>query len=254
MRYNLFISTQSSTYNILDINEDELSKVLDAYKFGKDSLFIQGKKYWLSKLFEIQIFTFDNEKIKTGKDLVEICKKQELFEYGYMRFNEWIPVAVLEQVGKRVTDELIKDDYGYLKDARIEGVSSDTFVDPTRIDELADIVSTDHDFTKLIAILKELNVAYANGMFLTIPLLVRATIDHVPPIFQKSNFADVCGSYGNRSFRDSMNNLEKSSRKIADSFLHLQMRNKESLPTKTQINFKHDLDVLLQEIVRMMKK
>ena len=51
-----------------------------------------------------------------------------------------------------------------------------------------------------------------------------------------------------------MNILDKSSRKIADSFLHTQIRKHESaLPTFTQINFKHDLDVLLQEIVRVIK-
>ena len=51
-----------------------------------------------------------------------------------------------------------------------------------------------------------------------------------------------------------MNILEKSSRKIADSYLHTQIRkNESSLPTETQINFKNDLDVLLQEIERKIK-
>lgn len=157
-------------------------------------------------------------------------------------------------VGKRITGELIKGDFGFLKDARIEATTTEIFVGPSRIDELENIKSEQFDFTKLISLLKEMNVAYSHNLFLTIPLLVRSFIDHIPPIFSKTTFADVCGSCGTQSFKDSMSNLNKSSRKIADSFLHTQIRNQESLPTKTQINFKHELDVLLQEIVRVNKK
>jgi hypothetical protein len=82
--------------------------------------------------------------------------------------------------------------------------------------------------------------------------LVRSVIDHIPPLFGKTNFAEVCGSHGTRSFKDSMNKLE-SCRKIADSYLHTQIRNRESLLTRTQIDFRADLDVLLQEIVRVKK-
>lgn len=85
-------------------------------------------------------------------------------------------------------------------------------------------------------------------------MIVRAIIDHIPPVFGKSNFAEVCGGYGTKSFRDSMNNLDKSSRKIADAYLHTPIRAKEVLPNRTQVNFKHDLDVLLQEIERVNKK
>jgi hypothetical protein len=253
MKFNIFINTDLSTYNILDINEEELNKVVDAYKYGKETFFIQGKKYWLTNLFEIQIFTFESDQFSSGTDLIEFCKKNNLFKYGSFRMSEWIPVKILEEVGEKVTDEYIKDDYGYLKDTRIAGITNDLFVDAKRIDEISEINDNLFDFTKLITFLKELNVAYANGLFLSIPLLIRAIIDHVPPLFDKKNFSEVCGSFGNRSFRDSMNNLDKSSRKIADSFLHVQIRNKESLPNLTQINFKNDLDVLLQEIVRLKK-
>jgi len=50
-----------------------------------------------------------------------------------------------------------------------------------------------------------------------------------------------------------MTHLDKSSRKIADAFLHTHIRNKEVLPNKTQVNFSRDLDVLLGEIVRILK-
>ena len=254
MNYNLFLKNQSGSFNILDVNEDELNKILDVYKKGKDSLFIKGRKYWFTKLFEIQIFTFEHAEIKNEKDLLEVCNRKDLFERGYMGINEWIPVKVLEQLGKRVTDDFITDDYGYLKDVRLEAGTAEHYVDPERIDELTNIDDDDFDFTKLVAYLKELNVAYSHGLYLSIPLLVRAIIDHIPPVFNKENFSEVCGSYGTHSFKESMKNLNNSSRKIADSFLHSHIRKREALPNKTQINFKNDLDVLLQEIVRFGKK
>lgn len=253
MKYNLYLKTHNETYNILDINESELGRVIDVYKYGNKSIFIKGKKYWFEDLLEIQIFTFEHPKIKNAQEILKICREQNLFGRGYLGLNEWVPTNVLEKLGKRITDDYINDDFGYLQDVRIEGVKSDNFVEPKRIDEIQNIQNTSFDFTKVIALLKELNIAYANGLFLTIPLLVRAFIDHIPPIFNKSDFNEISGSYGTRSFKDSMINLNKSSRKIADSFLHTQIRAQESLPNQTQINFKHDLDVLLQEIVRINK-
>lgn len=253
MKYNLYIKTFSETYNILDINEKELSRIIEVYKFGKKSVFIQGKKYGFEKLMEIQIFTFDHPHIKSAEEIMKVCRDQDLFGRGYLGWNEWVPEKVLNNLGKRITEDHINDDFGYLKDIRLEGAAPDNFVDPERIDEIQTIKNKKFDFTKLTALLKELNVAYANGLFLSIPLLVRAITDHIPPVFSKSDFNDLSGSYGTRSFKDSMINLNKSSRKIADSFLHTQIRAKESLPNQTQINFKHDLDVLLQEIVRVNK-
>jgi hypothetical protein len=90
---------------------------------------------------------------------------------------------------------------------------------------------------------------------MAVAMLVRAILDHVPPIFSCKNFAEVSNNYGggSKSFKQSMANLESSSRKIADSHLHTQIRSKEILPNKTQVNFSNDLDVLLAEIVRLLK-
>lgn len=125
------------------------------------------------------------------------------------------------------------------------------FVNSDRILELQNVKSN-YDLTKLIQFCKELNNAYRKKSYLSIPLLIRAIIDHIPPIFGKLNFSDVCGSHGTKSFKDSMNNLDNSLRKIADSTIHTQIRRKETLPNETQINFKADLDVLLSEICRYL--
>ena len=251
MKYNLYIETQSQTYNILDVDDVGLGKIIDCYKYGQESFFIKGKKFFLENLFEIQIFTFESDEIENGDDFWKICKQKGLTQSSYFS-EEYISTEILGKVGKLVTENYIKNDYGYLQDNKTDN-STELYVDLDRIDEISQIKGQNFDFTKLISLLKELNVAYAHNLVLTIPLLVRSVIDHIPPIFGKHNFDDVCGAYGSRSFRDSMNNLNKSNRKIADAILHEHIRNRESLPTKTQVNFKNDLDVLLQEIVRKTK-
>ena len=128
-----------------------------------------------------------------------------------------------------------------------------TYVDLSRIEELKKIQSKDFDLTRLIQQCEELNDASFKGNPYSIILLVRAIIDHVPPIFEKGNFQEVANNYGAKSFKESMDRLDKSLRKIADSGLHQQIRKKETLPNKTQVNFSNDLDVLLAEIVRLLK-
>lgn len=127
------------------------------------------------------------------------------------------------------------------------------YVDNSRIDELKKIPNEKFDLTKLVQICIELNSAREQGMLLAIPMLVRSLLDHVPPIFGCKDFSQVANNHGPRSFKKSMSHLDNSLRNIADSYLHVQVRVRESLPNETQIDFSRDLDVLLQEIVRILK-
>jgi hypothetical protein len=130
------------------------------------------------------------------------------------------------------------------------------FVDLTRIAELRSASSAQFDMRKLVKLCEELNVCYAHECYFAVAMLTRAVLDHVAPMFNCKSFAEVASNYGGagKSFKSSMQHLEKSLRNIADSCLHLQIRDKESLPNKTQISFMNDLDVLLAEIVRILSK
>lgn len=130
---------------------------------------------------------------------------------------------------------------------------NEPFVSNDRLNELRSISSSLFDLTKLIRLCEEINIAYNVELYHCVAMIGRGIIDHVPPIFGKPNFAEVAGGHGTRSFKDSMNNLNKSLRKIADAHIHSQIRNKEVLPNKTQVNFSSDLDVLLSEIYRISK-
>lgn len=238
------------TRSLLVLNDKETKKVANAYKENKKSIFLNGEKFLTGDLVEIQIFTIESPIIKTGDELFDIMKKDNHLETGYFG-DAYVSKKVLKLIGKNVTSLFIKDE----ELEKIEYKHQiENYIDLERLKELKVIKSNKFDLTRLVAVLKEINVANENSLKFSIPLLVRSIIDQVPPIFGKSNFADVCGSHGSKSFKESMIILNKSSRKIADAYLHTHIRKHESaLPTLTQINFKNDVDVLLQEIIRVIK-
>ncbi len=130
----------------------------------------------------------------------------------------------------------------------------ETFVDPSRLAELRSLKPASFDLTKLIRYCEELDLAYERNCLLTVPMLGRAILDHVAPIFGCKKFTEVANNYGGTSsFKKSMQHLDNSLRNIADSYLHVQIRKTEVLPNPTQVDFRPDLDVLLGEIVRLLK-
>ena len=128
------------------------------------------------------------------------------------------------------------------------------YVDQKRISELNSLVCANYDLRRLIRLCEELNISYTNGAYMSVAMLLRALIDHVPPLFGLRTFDEVANNYrGSTSFKRSMRNFQGSLRNIADLHLHEPVRGKEVLPTIQQVDFRSDLDVLLGEIVRLFR-
>lgn len=151
--------------------------------------------------------------------------------------------------------ERVEESLGYSREADLAATSpSAVYVNPQRIDELRKCTTKEWDLTRLIALCEELNKCWSHECFLAVAMLTRAVLDHVAPIFGFGTFLQVANNYkGYKSFKKSMQHLENSSRNIANSHLHVQIRKKETLPNATQVNFSQDLDVLLSEVVRILK-
>jgi len=130
-----------------------------------------------------------------------------------------------------------------------------SYVDSSRLTEIKTLKCKKFDLSRLVKLCEELNIAFENNCHFSVAMLVRSILDHVPPIFGFNSFAEVTNNYRSikSSFKKQMQHLEASSRNIADSYLHTQIRNKESLPNSTQVDFSNDLDVLLEEIHRLLK-
>jgi hypothetical protein len=167
---------------------------------------------------------------------------------NYSSVKEWLRGKEIEHINIRT------DTQGKPQGIKISN-SAKQYVHPERIKELEEIGSGKFDLCKLLMLCKELNDSYRTQSVLSIIMLTRALIDHVPPIFECRSFSEVANNYGGtKSFKESMERLNLSSRKIADQHLHTPIRKKESIPTMNQVDFSNDIDVLLAEVYRILKR
>lgn len=139
------------------------------------------------------------------------------------------------------------------KSAPIEKL--DIFVDLKRIQELEQITNDSYDLRRLIELCKELNYANEKKSYLAIAMITRTIINHVPPIFNSKKFSEVANNYnGGKSFKELMLRLDNSLKNIAGNHLHKQISSSEVLPNFTQVNFAPELDMLLSEIISILRK
>ncbi len=152
--------------------------------------------------------------------------------------------AIHHQIRETVIEGL-KQDHLLLGEEKIAvtppNKSDVTYVDKSRIRRLRQVRSREFDLQRLIRLCEELNKCFGSNSFCATAALVRALIDHVPPIFGARTFAEVANNVGERSVKASLLRLETSSRNIADSVLHQQIRRREVVPNSTQVNFSNDL-------------
>ncbi|TWA50531.1 hypothetical protein FB008_11242 [Sinorhizobium medicae] len=126
------------------------------------------------------------------------------------------------------------------------------FVDSVRMAELREISDSQFDLTRLVRMCEEINSAWRAGNLISVAMLARAMVDHVPPIFGQTNFSQVT-SQASRSVRGSFEHIQTGLRHIADSALHTHIRRRETIPTATQVDFRQSFDVLLGELVRILR-
>lgn len=123
------------------------------------------------------------------------------------------------------------------------------FLEPSVLAELRGAKSQNFDFVKLIRLCEELNDAYGRANYLSCALLIRAVMNHVPPVFGCQTFAQVTAQSG-RSLKALFQRLEDSARPIADLHTHALIRAKELVPTKHQVEpYKAGFELLIQEVI-----
>ena len=246
-KYNLHIRTIMSSYNIWEITEDQLEKVILVYKQGETKFTLSGKQYHFNGIREISIFTSDRTTTRNNQILDDIVN---------MVPATYFPKEKLLSLGIDVTAEKLGDsEYGCDKQIVSETNVKQPFINEDRIKQLSEIKSDSFDLSKLIALCNEINIAHNSSSYYSVLMLVRAIIDHIPPILGVDTFNKVANNYseGSKSFKKSMIHLNDSMRNIADSYLHQSIRKKENAPNDTQVNYSQDVDLLLDEIIRILK-
>ena len=136
----------------------------------------------------------------------------------------------------------------------IDSRKLDVYVALERIEELEQLKNDSFDLSRLIQLCKELNYATEDKSYLAIAMITRTIINHIPPIFNCKNFSEVANNYnGGKSFKQLMMRLNNSLKNIADSHLHKQISEVETLPNFQQVNFSPEIDVLISEIIKIFK-
>ena len=149
----------------------------------------------------------------------------------------------------------LKGTIDYLREAaqvpnyEADATNNGTFLSADILDALRAARSKTFDTAKLVRYCEELNDAYGRANYISCALLVRAVMNHVPPVFGVQTFSEIVAGAG-RSVKAVLTTLNDQARPIADLHSHLQMRKAEPLPTKYQIEpQKASFEILIQEIL-----
>lgn len=165
--------------------------------------------------------------------------------------SEWITDAHDLRAELYIVIDALKEaaqDPGYAANV----ASNAAFLNTDVLIKLKAIQGARLDLTKLAKMCEELNDAYARGNYISSALLLRAIINHVPPVFGFTTFSEVVAHAG-RSTKAILTRMNEEARPIADLHTHFLMRPKEHLPTKNQIEpYKAAFEVLIQEVLVSM--
>jgi hypothetical protein len=250
MIYNLYVKISSGSYNIMGITDEQLDKFISAYHGGDSDVTYGGTKYYLTGLNQVQIFTHD---IQISPEE----SRERLIKGGFSNggYDNSISEKGLQRIGKNVTSKFICDS-SFGEKSKISKVPQGEkfFINPKRIEDLKNTKYNSYDLSRLIRLCEELNDNFNRENFLSVVMLGRSILNHIPPLLGLTTFNEVESNYGGKSFKAVMSHLNKTMRSIADSFLHDVIRKNESLPNETQVNFSQDLDFLLAEIIRKINE
>ncbi len=185
------------------------------------------------------------------EDEVELLALKNKFEWSHTSKD----LTAFNQYCLDETDRLLKNPESPKSEKYFRN-NSITFIHPDRIKELGEIKNQNIDLVKLIQLCVEINIITSLPESKLGPAIyLRTIIDHIPTIFNFFTFKEFANNYkeGNRSFMKAMQKLDTSMRNMADNNLHAQARKKEILPTKNQFDYSQEIDLLLSEVVRVLK-
>lgn len=130
-----------------------------------------------------------------------------------------------------------------------------SYIDAGLIDDLekAGAEST-WDVKKLVAILRELNSNHAAGNPLSSLALVRAIMDHIPPVFDKDFYSEVANNYSwSKTDKDHAKSLLPY-RPAGDDVMHRQISKEKDLLAMGDLPPRTGLNAVLRGVLVLLKK
>lgn len=126
-------------------------------------------------------------------------------------------------------------------------------ISPDLIKSLREATPNTFDASRLAEYCREINSGFTHGNLISCLLLMRAVLNHVPPVFGHTDFSQVVANVS-RSLKDNFEHLDEGLRKIGDLYTHQHMRKKDHLPTPGQVEkFGPQFELLLQEVLTRLQ-
>ncbi len=193
-------------------------------------------------LCEVQM---DNEAEATS--IVQMLAKKGLVEFP----DSWGSKVVVRitSAGKRKVEMETKARPRLRSSTSIKSIVGLEFIDTARIQEIEGL-KHQFDFARLVQYCKEINDNYARGNYLSVGILCRAVINHIPPVFNSTNFSQVVAGCKMSSGKKNLERLSGAMKDIADGINHDHISKKETLPNSTTVNFRPEFDVLLSYLIK----
>lgn len=227
---------------IIEFSKISREAAVEVEKFNLQTKLDIFNQYW-----KRQIMTRDSEAIYAGRKVPT---------HKYFGATASFLKGTAKQLNEflHLIEKVAAQSEGAEKKTKSEAVGRTAYIDKNTFLRLNKIECDDFDLSRLIGFCNELDDNYSLENYHSCAMLLRAILDHIPPVFGKTSFADVCAQYGGKSFKDIMRPLNETAKKIGDDYLHTQISKKVLAVTKTQVSFQANLDMLLNEVTAVLEQ
>lgn len=161
-------------------------------------------------------------------------------------------VAAALTAAPPITREMIREGLARMNLGR---GATDLYVSRQKIDELAHLkplLVGVWDLSVLIELCEGINVNYAEERYLPVAMMLRAIMDHVPPLFDNApNFATVASQ--SRKSESAIYTRMYGAKDISDFWIHQQIRPHISMPGPEVVDIRSDFNFLLDRAIERLR-
>lgn len=129
------------------------------------------------------------------------------------------------------------------------------FIDPALITQLEELkANKTFQIPRLIKVCEEINSSYQHKNYISVNLLLRGLCDMIPPVFDAKNFSEIANNIASRSQKKSLTHLNDTMRSSADSNIHVHLSQNIPIPNANQVEYRSDIDLLLNQVIERLKQ
>lgn len=147
-----------------------------------------------------------------------------------------------------------EDLYGIENHYSIRGES--VYINPDIIKALKNTNSVKWDLTKLIALLEEVNSSYKLGNYYSCIFILRAILDHIPPVFSQNNIQGLVNNYPWSNSKHAT--MRKKMEKLLDFYntghikIHTPISKKKQYVDSADLPESSNFNLLLEEMISQL--